>query len=133
MKLIQDPCIGLVSEIENGNLRRDETKLILEKALQPMISAGIDTIVLGCTHYPFVFPLIQEIVGPDVRLIDPAPAIARQVGRLLDMHKLNNGSGRKGKLGIFTTGDPEKFSDFLVDIGYKEKPQSLIWGVQLKK
>jgi glutamate racemase len=49
-----------------------------------MLAQGIDTVVLGCTHYPFVIPLIQEIVGPGVRVIDPAPAVARQVGRVLE-------------------------------------------------
>ena len=44
-----------------------------------MLAAGIDTVVLGCTHYPFVIPLIEEIAGPGVRVIDPAPAVARQV------------------------------------------------------
>ena len=53
-----------------------------------MLEKGIDTVVLGCTHYPFVIPLIQEIVGPDVRVIDPAPAVARQVERILDSHDL---------------------------------------------
>jgi hypothetical protein len=49
-----------------------------------MLAKGIDTVVLGCTHYPFVIPLIQKIVGAKVRVIDPAPAVARQVGRLLE-------------------------------------------------
>jgi glutamate racemase len=48
-----------------------------------MLDQGIDTVVLGCTHYPFVIPLIKHIVGPSVRVIDPAPAVARQVQRLL--------------------------------------------------
>jgi glutamate racemase len=48
-----------------------------------MLERGIDTVVLGCTHYPFVIPLIKRIVGPNVRVIDPAPAVARQTGRLL--------------------------------------------------
>ncbi len=48
-----------------------------------MLAEKIDTIVLGCTHYPFVIPLIQDIAGPGVRVIDPAPAVARQAGRLL--------------------------------------------------
>ncbi len=49
----------------------------LEEALRPMLAENIDTVVLGCTHYPFVIPLIQQIVGPEVRVIDPAPAVAR--------------------------------------------------------
>src|SRR6185369_11513828 len=75
---------GLVQQIEQGNLNGEETRLILDNALIPMLENNIDTVVLGCTHYPFVIPLIQKIVGEDVRVIDPAPAVARQAGRLLD-------------------------------------------------
>ena len=80
--LMQSTCPGLVEQIENGQLQSGETRRILSQALNPMLSAGIDTVVLGCTHYPFVIPLIEELAGPDVRVIDPAPAIARQAQRL---------------------------------------------------
>ncbi len=83
VKVLQNTCSGLVEQIEQGNLAGKETRLILEKALIPMLAEGIDTVVLGCTHYPFVIPLIKEIVGENVRVIDPAPAVSRQVGRLL--------------------------------------------------
>jgi glutamate racemase len=82
--LLQDTCPGLVAQIEVGNLDAPETRTILENALLPMLAKGIDTVVLGCTHYPFVIPLIQKIAGAKVRVIDPAPAVARQVGRLLE-------------------------------------------------
>ena len=82
--LLQHTCPGLVAQIEAGQLDTPQTRRILEDALKPMLAQGIDTVVLGCTHYPFVIPLIQEIAGPGVRVIDPAPAVARQVGRLLE-------------------------------------------------
>ncbi len=82
--LLQHTCPGLVIQIEAGQLDTPPTRRILEDALRPMLAQGIDTVVLGCTHYPFVIPLIQQIVGPEVRVIDPAPAVARQVGRLLE-------------------------------------------------
>jgi glutamate racemase len=131
VKLIQDPCIGLVAEIEKGNLDGKETRKILENALKPMMKAGIDTIVLGCTHYPFVFPLIEDIVGPDVRLIDPALAIARQVGRLLESYDLENELDRIGSLSIKTTGDTGKLSEFVINIGFVMKANSLKWGEEL--
>jgi glutamate racemase len=83
VKIIQHTCPGLVELIENGFLNSTDTRDILEDALQPMLDQGVDTIVLGCTHYPFVIPLIQDIVGPEVRVIDPAPAVARQVRRVV--------------------------------------------------
>ena len=81
--ILQDTCPGLVQQIEAGDLYGPGTRQILETALLPMLAQGIDTVVLGCTHYPFVIPLIQEITGPAVRVIDPAPAVARQIARLL--------------------------------------------------
>ncbi len=87
-RLLQHTCPGLVAQIEAGDLDGPTTRKILEEALHPMLAQGADTVVLGCTHYPFVIPLIQQIVGPDVRVIDPAPAVARQVGRVLEAQNL---------------------------------------------
>jgi glutamate racemase len=107
--LIQDHCPGLVTEIENGNLTGKKTRSILETAINPMLEKHVDTIVLGCTHYPFVIPLIQEIVGQDVRVIDPAPAIARQTQRLLQNHGLLSLSQTESAVQFMTTGDRDKF------------------------
>lgn len=81
--LLQHTCPGLVGQIEAGELDTPRTRQILEAALLPMLEKGIDTVVLGCTHYPYVIPLIEQITGPGVRVIDPAPAVARQAARLL--------------------------------------------------
>jgi glutamate racemase len=83
VEILQDTCPGLVQQVESGELDTPKTRLILEKAIIPMLQRGIDTIVLGCTHYPFVIPLIEDIVGPGVRVIDPAPAVARQAERMI--------------------------------------------------
>ena len=111
--LLQNTCAGLVTQIEAGNLDGKETAVILEGAIKPMLAANIDTIVLGCTHYPFVIPLIKMIAGPDVRVIDPAPAIARQVGRLLDKHDLHTPVDRPGHVTLLTTGKVEALADFV--------------------
>ena len=111
VELFQNTCPGLVQQIEQGNLTSEETRTILENALLPMREKNIDTVVLGCTHYPFVIPIIQQIVGRDVRVIDPAPAVARQVGRLLDGMK--NHSGSRGDIEFHTSGDPEVLSNLL--------------------
>ncbi|HSM71313.1 MAG TPA: glutamate racemase [Anaerolineales bacterium] len=107
VKLYQNTCNGLVQEIEKGNLNGYETRKILEDALQPMLEKDIDTVVLGCTHYPFVIPLIQEIVGENVRVIDPAPAVARQAQRLLEAGGMLNESESQGRIKLFTSGDPQ--------------------------
>jgi glutamate racemase len=112
VRLLQGTCPGLVSQIETGELDSAATRQILEKALAPMQQSDVDTIVLGCTHYPFVIPLIEEIVGDGVRVIDPAPAVARQARRLLEQHgTLNGGVGedRAGGVRYYTTGDAGLF------------------------
>jgi hypothetical protein len=102
-----------------------------------MLSQGIDTVVLGCTHYPFVIPLIQQITGPDVRVIDPAPAVARQVQRLLvASHFLELDEGieqgffpwPQPLLQILTSGDPVLLERMLPElIGEKIPVSSLAW------
>ena len=111
--LLQDTCPGLVQQIEKGELDTAETRQILESALRPMLDRGIDTVVLGCTHYPFVIPLIQEIVGPEVRVIDPAPAVARQVTRLLDSAGERRVISRSKTLRLFTSGYAERLRNLL--------------------
>ncbi|NOT03428.1 MAG: glutamate racemase [Anaerolineales bacterium] len=105
VELFQHTCPGLVGQIENGELDSMSTRRILEDALTPMLEKNIDTVVLGCTHYPFVIPLIQEIAGEYVRVIDPAPAVSRQVRRLLEAKGLLNEAGETGYTEFFTSGD----------------------------
>jgi glutamate racemase len=113
VELFQDTCPGLVQQIEQGNLDGREPRRILENALLPMLKKNIDTVVLGCTHYPFVIPLIQEIVGQSVRVIDPAPAVAKQIGRLLEARGLRHHSDARGGLKFYTSGDPNELEALL--------------------
>ncbi|MCB0568553.1 MAG: glutamate racemase [Phaeodactylibacter sp.] len=83
VELLENPCLGLVERIEAGQLDGPETEQLLRSIINPMLAAGADAFVLGCTHYPFVQPLIEKIAGPDIAIINPAPAVARQVERLL--------------------------------------------------
>lgn len=103
-------CPGLMEVVEAGALDTPETEALLRQYLTPLLDAGIDQLVLGCTHYPFLSPAIQRIVGPDVTLIDPAPAVARQVGRVLARRNLLAPAGRQGQHRFYTSGDPVKFS-----------------------
>ena len=113
VRVLQDTCPGLVAQIENGELESTTTRAILESALTPMLDSGIDRVVMGCTHYPFVIPLIREIVGPGVTVIDPAPAVARQVGRVLVNCALENKTSKAGKVHYLTSGEVSKLSDLL--------------------
>ncbi len=84
----EDPCIGLVEWIEGGQWESPAVRLLLHEIIDPMLTSGVDTLVLGCTHYPFVKPSIASIAGEDVEIINPAPAIARQLARVLVNHTL---------------------------------------------
>jgi glutamate racemase len=127
--LLQHTCPGLVAQIEAGHLDAPETRRILEDALHPMLTQGIDTVVLGCTHYPFVIPLIQEIVGLAVRVIDPAPAVARQVERVLEARGLRNPGGQPGEIVYFTSGDPVELRNLLPRlIGISAEVRHLRWA-----
>ena len=99
-------CPGLVVEIEAGRAHGPKAQRILAAALDPMLAAGVDTIVLGCTHYPFAFDTIRGILGERVRLIDPAPAIARRVESLLESGGLRNPRAQAGNTRYLTSGDP---------------------------
>jgi glutamate racemase len=137
VSLLQSVCPGLVLQIEHGELDSHATRLILETALRPMLKRGIDTVVLGCTHYPFVIPLIQEIVGPEVRVIDPAPAIARQVGRMLhrpsvlsgDSAEMRAAGSRSGTLRFFTSGEAAQFKLLLPRLlGETGEVRQIFWA-----
>src|SRR6266498_5237129 len=113
VELFQNTCPGLVGQIEKGDLDSLATRSILEDALHPMLEKNIDTVVLGCTHYPFVIPLIQEIVGEKVRVIDPAPAVARQVSRVLEAKRLLNDTSKMGRVEFYTSGDTTEMQSLL--------------------
>ena len=114
VEVIENPCVGLVPLIEAGQLNTPETHHLLEDILHPMLRQDVDTLVIGCTHYPFVLPIIRNIVGDSCQIIDPAPAVARQVARRLEQHQLQasplnqpsfhfHASGAIPDLSIFTT------------------------------
>jgi glutamate racemase len=113
VELFQNTCPGLVQQIEQGDLDGEETRRILEGALLPMLEKNIDTVVLGCTHYPFVIPLIQQIVGDNVRVIDPAPAVAKQTGRLLETKGMSASPESKRQVKFYTSGNPAELKSLL--------------------
>ncbi|MCP4423146.1 MAG: glutamate racemase [Chloroflexi bacterium] len=110
--VFEDPCRGLVELIESGKIDTLETERLLRACVTPMLTAGVDTLVLGCTHYPFIRPLLAQIVGPDIVIIDPAPAVARQTARILLQRALSAPAGSLGGALALTTGDVSKLADF---------------------
>jgi glutamate racemase len=100
----------------------------LEDALTPMLEKNIDTVVLGCTHYPFVIPLIERIVGVNVRVIDPAPSVARQVKRLLEAGEMLNQTGENARVRFFTSADSASMKSMLpLLLGTDGQVEAVIW------
>ena len=94
VKVIEHVGEGLVETVEKGVLDGPEVEALVHRCIDPMLEAGADHIVLGCTHYPFLQPVIERIAGPLVTVVNPAPAVARQAQRLLN--KKVEPSQRKG-------------------------------------
>lgn len=84
VKIVEHVGQGFVELVEGGKFTGPEAEEVVSRSLQPLLDAGADTIVLGCTHYPFLTGTIRKIAGPDVRIIDPAPAVARQLLKVMD-------------------------------------------------
>lgn len=108
VRMITQPCPGLVECVERGDLDGEEPRRLVIQYTKPLLSAGADTLVLGCTHYPFLRPLITGIVGPEITLLDTGEAVARQTRRLLEREQLLNGEGNGGIV-WHTSGDAAGF------------------------
>ena len=114
VRVLPQSCPGLAEQIESAALDAPETCALLERYLRPLLAAGADTIVLGCTHYPYLEPQIQRIVGADVALIDAGPAVAQQVARVLSERGLAHPDrDRAGAITYATTGDRAELSCLL--------------------
>lgn len=132
VEIFKDTCDGLVSQIEKGDFDSKETSIILEKALLPMLKNNIDTVVLGCTHYPFVIPQIKEIVGDKVNVIDPTGAIVRQVSRVLNENNLQNESSNNDQIEIFTSGEINKMKPILLKLFNNVEIKKMNWRNNLE-
>ncbi len=106
-------CPGLVEAVETGALDTPETEALLRRHLAPLAEAGVDQLVLGCTHYPFLRPAIRRVMGEGVAVIDPAPAVARQVGRVLARRGLEASPDGDVSHRFYTSGDPTTFHELM--------------------
>ncbi len=100
---------GFVELVEAGILDGPEAEATVRASLQPLLDEGADVVVLGCTHYPFLRPVIERIAGPGVQVIDPAPAVARQAQRLLEERGVPMGEG-PFSVELHSSGDPAALS-----------------------
>ena len=139
---------GLVELIEEGQTSSEAIELVLRTSLEPPDFQGIDTLVLACTHYSFVIPAIQRVLGPSVSVIDPSPAIAMQTDKLWGQQmgqvstltgtsthagpSTHAGTGTQADRGVryITSGDPEAFRRSLLKlIGDEGEADAASWEV----
>ncbi len=114
--IIEQTLPGLVERIEENDLNGPQTRAILKDKIVPLIEAGVDTLVLACTHYPFVIPTIEELFGSSLIVIDPSPAIARQTERLLDENELRRDANDPGDVTFISTDDADALVRMAVNL-----------------
>ncbi len=107
VKVVTQACVGLVECIERGELDTETTKALIRLYASPLLAEGADTIVLGCTHYPFVKQVIQDIVGKQITLIDTGAAVAKQLKRQLEEKGLLSASKQKAEVNFWTNSEAE--------------------------
>lgn len=88
VKVLTQACVGLVECVERGELNAANTRSLIQQYCAPLLAEGADTIVLGCTHYPFLTDVIRSVIGKEITLIDTGAAVANQVKRQLEVHGL---------------------------------------------
>lgn len=101
--VVRQVCPGLVEMVERGETDGPAVEGMLAEYLRPAMAASVDAVVLGCTHYPFLRPVVERIVGPEVHVVDSGDAVARQVGRVLDAHGLRSRRASRGRVTFYTS------------------------------
>ena len=107
LQVVEQVGEGLVELIEIGKVNSEEIKMLLKAYLKPMLEANIDYLVLGCTHYPYLIPLLLEMLPKHIKIIDSGEAVARQTKAVLEKHHLLNTQTTTSKNTFFTNGNPE--------------------------
>ena len=116
---------GLVELIENGKLYSEEMTLLLNTYLNPMLKQNIDTLVLGCTHYPYLIPQIKKIVGNSIKIIDSGLAVAKQTNSILIKNNLLNESTENGDYQFYSNTGTTILQNILTDVSLSNKVKSL--------
>jgi glutamate racemase len=127
VRVVKDPGCGLVEAVEAGALDNPATQALLQQALEPLLAAGADALVLGCTHYPFLRAGIAALVGPSVALVDSGLGVARQTHRLLQGQGWANPGPAPGRLQLYTSGNPAQVGPVIRRLLGKELPVCASW------
>ncbi len=110
VNFLLQPCNGLADQIEKGEIRSRDTAQLVSRYVAPLLAQQADTLVLGCTHYPFVEPLVRDAAGPGVQIVDTGEPVARQLQRLLTQRGLLRTAEDAGALSAYTSGSRSALS-----------------------
>lgn len=116
------PCPRFVELVERGALDGPETRQAIRDYIEPLFRQGVDTLVLGCTHFPFLIPIIQEIAGPEVAVIEPSRALARELRLRLTDSRLLTDKPEPGATFFWTSGEPRQVEPVI----------SRLWGAKVQ-
>ena len=111
VEVVSVPCPRLVPLIEGPDPFGEETTAAVREVAAPLQAAGVDTVILGCTHYPILRPIFQRVFGRSVTLVFSADETAREVAETLARKGMENDEGREGSYRFLTTGDPAAFRE----------------------
>ena len=114
--IIPQPCPGLVDQVEQGDLLGPKTYQLVGRFVQPLLAQKADVLVLGCTHYPFLKPVIQELAGQNIKVIDSGEAIARRLHSLLNHHGLLSESPEAGSVQFFSSAENGNADDVISEL-----------------
>ena len=117
-QVVVQACPGLVEQIERGDIGGQHTRALVQRYVEPLLERGADTLVLGCTHYPFVAELIREAAGPAVKLVETGAAVAQELKRRLMAAQLLNSQQSPGSEEFWTSGDPRTVAPVM----------AMLWG-----
>lgn len=115
IRVVEHVGSGFVELVEGGELDGTHAEATVAGSLRPLLAAGADVIVLGCTHYPFLLPVLEKVAGPGVRFIDPAPAVARHLLDILAQKGIATDDARPG-VELLSSGDPERLKKSFVSL-----------------
>ena len=110
-EVVSVPCPRLVPLIEGDDPFGEETAAAVREYAAPLKEAGVDTVILGCTHYPLIRPILQRVFGRGVTLVFSAEETAREVAETLARKGIENEEAREGAYRFLTTGDPDVFRE----------------------
>ena len=107
-KVLAQACPGLVEQVESCKLNNPKTQALLELYIHPLLDQGVDALILGCTHYPFLLPAIQKITGDNIKILETGKPVAEQLKRVLQQNSIESIDGNESNTITFYNSSSNK-------------------------